>query len=56
MSTNHLEIIILYEISREYAWLCKVIDLIQTSCGIGALESSTIIYEDIATCVAQMQT
>jgi hypothetical protein len=55
-STNHLEIIILYEISREYAWLCKVINLIQTSCGIGALESSTIIYEDIAACVAQMQT
>jgi hypothetical protein len=36
-------------------WLRRVIDHIQTSCGMGALESSTIIYEDNASCVAQIQ-
>jgi hypothetical protein len=54
-STNHIEIIALYKASQEYAWLHGVIDHIQTSCGMGALESSTIIYEDNSTCVAQMQ-
>jgi hypothetical protein len=33
-----------------------VIDKIQISCGMGALESSTIIYEDNVACVAPMQT
>jgi hypothetical protein len=56
MSTNHSEIITLYEVSRECAWLRKVIDNIQTSRGIGALEPPTIIYEDNAVCVAQIQT
>ena len=31
-----------------------MINHIQTSCGIGSLESPTIIYEDNAACVAQM--
>jgi hypothetical protein len=56
MSTNHSEIITLYEASREYVRLHRVINHIQTSCGIGVLESPTIIYKDNATCVAQMQT
>jgi hypothetical protein len=33
-----------------------VINHIETSCGIGALESPTIIYEDNDVCVAHMQT
>jgi hypothetical protein len=33
-----------------------VINHIQTSCDMGVVESLTIIYEDNATCVAQMQT
>jgi hypothetical protein len=33
-----------------------VINHIETSCGICALESPTIIFEDNAACVAQMQT
>jgi hypothetical protein len=52
---NHSEIITLYEASRECVWLRRVINHIQTSCGIGALESPMIIYEDDAACVAQMQ-
>jgi hypothetical protein len=55
-STTHSEIITLYEASRECAWLRRVINHIETSCGICALESPTIIYEDNVTCVAQMQT
>jgi hypothetical protein len=55
-SINHSEIIALYEPSRECVWLCRVINHIETSYGIGALESPTIIYEDNAACVAQMQT
>jgi hypothetical protein len=55
-STNHSEIIRLYEASRECVWLSRVINHIETSCDIGALQSPTIIYEDNAACVAQMQT
>jgi hypothetical protein len=51
-STNHSEIIALYEASQECVWLRRVIDHIQTLCGMGALESPTIIYEDNAACVA----
>jgi hypothetical protein len=54
-STNHSEIIALCEVAREYAWLRTVINHIQLSCGIEPIGSSTIIYEDNATCVAQMQ-
>jgi hypothetical protein len=56
MSTNHSETIALYEASRECDWLRRVINHIETFCGIGALESPTIIYEDNAACVVQMQT
>jgi hypothetical protein len=55
-STNHSEIITLYEASRECVWLRRMINHIQQSCGIGSIESSTIIYEDNSACVTQMQT
>jgi ribonuclease HI len=55
-STNHSEIIALYEASRECVWLRRVINHIQQSCGIGSIESPTIIYEDNSACVTQMQT
>jgi hypothetical protein len=41
MSTNHSEIIALYKAVRE--------------CGIEPIKSPTIIYEDNATCITQMQ-
>jgi hypothetical protein len=53
-STNHSEIVALYEASREYVWLHRMINHIQQSCGIGVIDSPTIIYEDNAACVAQM--
>ena len=55
-STNHSEIIALCEASRECVWLRRMINHIQQSCGIGSIESPTIIYEDNTACVAQMQT
>ena len=55
-STNHSEIIALYEASRECVWLRRMIHHILQSCGIGSIESPTIIYEDNAACVVQMET
>jgi hypothetical protein len=53
-STNHSEVIALYEAARECAWLRRVINHIQVSCGIELIGSPTIIYEDNAACIAQM--
>jgi hypothetical protein len=55
-STNHSEIIALYEASRECVWLRRMINHILQSCGIGSIESPTIIYEDNVACVVQMET
>jgi hypothetical protein len=55
MSTNHPEILTLYEVAHECAWLRRVINHIQVSYGIELIGSLTIIYEDNAACVAQMQ-
>jgi len=54
-STNHSEIIALYEASHEYVWLRRMINHIIQSCGIGALEIPTIIFEDNSTCVTKME-
>jgi hypothetical protein len=54
-STNHSEIITLYEATCECAWLCRVINHIQVSCIIEPIGSPTIIYEDNVACIAQMQ-
>ena len=53
-STNHSEIIALYEASRECAWLRRMINHIQQSCDIGSIMKPTIIYEDNSACIAQM--
>jgi hypothetical protein len=54
MSTNHSKIIALYEAARECAWLRRVINHIQVSCGIELIGSPTIIYEDNVAYVAQI--
>jgi hypothetical protein len=54
-STNHSKIIVIYEASQECAWLRRIIDHIQISCGICVIGPPTIIYEDNAACVAQIQ-
>jgi hypothetical protein len=59
-STNHSKIIALYEATREWVWLRRMINHIQKSCGKGVVNTPTIIYEDNAiyednvACVAQM--
>ena len=55
-STNHSEIIALYEATRECVWLRRMISHIQKSCGHNTMDTPTIIYEDNAACVTQMQT
>jgi hypothetical protein len=54
-STNHPEIIALYEAACECVWLRRVINHIQISWGIEPIGSPTIIYEDNVACIAQMQ-
>ena len=54
-STNHSEIIALFEASRECVWLRRMINHIEKSCGIDSAESPTIIYEDNDACITQMQ-
>ena len=54
-STNHSEIIALYEASRECVWLRRMINYIIQSCGIGAIDTPTIIFEDNLACVTQME-
>ena len=54
-STNHSEIIALYEASRECVWLRRMINHIIQSCGIGTIETPTIIFEDNSACVTQME-
>ena len=51
ISTNHSEIITLYEASREIIWLHRMINHIQQSCGIGSIMKPIIIYEDNSTCI-----
>jgi hypothetical protein len=55
-STNHSEIIVLFEASRECVWLRRMVNHILTTCGIGSIKSPTIIYEDNSACVVQMET
>ena len=55
-STNHSEIISLYEAGKECVWLRSVISHIQSICQMTPVNSSpTIIYEDNAACVAQVR-
>jgi hypothetical protein len=54
-STNHSEIIALYEASRECVWLRRMINHIVQSCGISVLNTPMIIFEDNSACVTQME-
>jgi hypothetical protein len=56
MSTNHSKIIALFEASCECVWIHRMVNHILTTCGIGSIESPTIIYEDNSTYVVQMET
>ena len=54
-SSNHTELIVLYETSRECVWLKLVMGHIQEECGIKTIiNSPTIIYEDNTDCIKQV--
>jgi hypothetical protein len=55
-STNHSEIVAFFEASRECVCLRRMVNHILTTCGIGSLNSPTIIYKDNSACVVQMDT
>ena len=54
-SSNHSEIIVLYEASRECVWLRPLVQHIRGLCGIAINDiSPTVLYEDNAAYVIQM--
>ncbi|KAL0389121.1 UNVERIFIED_CONTAM: hypothetical protein Scaly_0269200 [Sesamum calycinum] len=54
--SNHAELIALYEVGRECVWLRSLIHYVYESCGLEPIEKSpTVIYEDNATCIAQIK-
>ena len=55
-SSNHAELIALYEAGRECVWLRSLIHYVHESCGLQSIEKSpTVIYEDNAACIAQIK-
>jgi hypothetical protein len=54
-STNHSEVIALYEAAKESIWLRRVHQHVQNACGINIAPTPTIIYEDNSACITQVQ-
>ncbi|CAM9000605.1 unnamed protein product [Rhodiola kirilowii] len=55
-SSNHAELIALYEVGRECVWLRSFIHHVKTSCGLlSGKQSPTVIDEDNAACIAQIK-
>ena len=54
-SSNHLEILIIHEASRECIWLGSMIQHIRESCGLSSIKGDpTILFEDNIACIAQI--
>jgi hypothetical protein len=55
-SSNHAELIALYDIVRECVWLRSTIQHIQDECGLESVkENPTVIYKDNTTCIVQIK-
>ena len=55
-SSNHSEIIAIYEASCECIWLRSMIHHIQESCGLSSVKDKpTILFEDNDACIAQIK-
>ncbi|GJX99553.1 copia protein [Tanacetum coccineum] len=54
-SSNHAEVIVLHEASRECVWLRSMTQLILTSCRLEKDRNPTLIYEDNLACASQMK-
>lgn len=53
-SSNHSEVIALYEACREAIWLCSIINSIRIRTGKTSLQHPTTIHEDNRACVDQI--
>ena len=55
-SSNHSEILVMHEASREFVWLRSMIQHIKESCGLSSIKNNpTVLYEDNAACIAQIK-
>ena len=54
-SSNHAEIIVINEASRECVWLRSMIHLIREKCDLECEKVPTTLYEDNAACIAQLK-
>ena len=55
-SSNHAEILVIHETIGECVWLRSMIHHIQETCGLlSQKDTPTILYEDNAACIAQLQ-
>ena len=55
-SSNHLELLVIPEASRECIWLRSIIQCIQETCGLSSIKNNiTILYKDNAACIAQIK-
>ena len=55
-SSNHSEILVMHEASRECVWLRSMIQHIRESCGLSSIKNNpTVLYEDNAACIVQIK-
>ncbi|KAK9114820.1 hypothetical protein Syun_021617 [Stephania yunnanensis] len=55
ISSNNSEVLVIHEARHECVWFRNTIEHIQESCGLSSIKnSSTILYEDNAACIAQL--
>ena len=55
-SSNHSEILVMHEASRECVWLRSMIQHIRKSCGLSFIKNKLIVlYEDNVACIAQVK-
>ena len=55
-SSNHAEIVALFEACKECVWLRSVQQFVKTSCGMAPSTNPTTIFEDNSACVSQVNT
>ena len=55
-SSNHSEILVMHEASRECVWLRSMIQHIRKSCELSSIKNKpTVLYKDNAACIVQVK-
>ena len=55
-SSNHSEILVIHDASRECVWLRWMIQHIQETCGLPSIRgNATMLHDDNAACFAQIK-